>query len=124
VRPKAVRFVEIALVLALTAVATSVLVACGSDDGAPANEQSVSGVIIDVVAPSLTELNSFTLRSNDGRDLVFHIAPDARPEPAEGFVPGHLRTHSVEAAQVEVFYREENGELLALRMVHAQPPPP
>ncbi|MGB2694625.1 MAG: hypothetical protein WBD55_05490 [Dehalococcoidia bacterium] len=123
-RPKATRFVEIALGLALTAVAACALVACGSDDGASANEQSVSGVIIDVVAPSLTELNSFTLRSTDGRDLVFHIAPDARPEPAEGFVPGHLRTHAVEAARVKVFYRQEDGELLALRMVHVSPPLP
>ena len=87
--------------------------ACGGEN----SEKSAVGVIIDVQASSLTEIDSFTLRTNEGQTLVFRIAPDARPDLEEGFVPGHLRSHAALAEQVEVFYREESGELLALRLV-------
>lgn len=94
--------------------AAALLVACGSGGG----ERSVVGVIIDVQAPSLTQIESFTLRDNEGRTLKFRIAPDAVKDPEEGFVPGHLRSHAVLAERVAVFYREEGGDLLALRLEH------
>ncbi len=87
--------------------------ACGGG-----GERSVTGVIIDVQATSLTRLDSFTLRDNDRRMLVFRMAPDAGQDLREGFFPSHLRTHALAAEQVTVFYREENGELLALRLNH------
>lgn len=87
--------------------------ACGGD-----GERSAAGVIIDVQATSLTQIDSFTLRDNEGRVLVFRIAPDVTDDPQEGFLPSHLRSHAVLAEQVVVFYREEQGELLALRLVH------
>lgn len=95
--------------------ALALLVACGGSD----STRSATGVIIDVQAPSLTELDSFTLRTNDGRTLVFGVAPDAAKDPEEGFVPGHLRSHAVLAEQVQVTYREENGKLLATKLKHA-----
>ncbi|OGO52633.1 MAG: hypothetical protein A2148_06975 [Chloroflexi bacterium RBG_16_68_14] len=93
--------------------AAVLLAACGGGSG----ERSVTGVIIDVQSTSLTRIDSFTLRDNDGRTLVFAIAPDAANDPQEGFFPGHLRTHALAAEQVTVSYREEDGELLALRVV-------
>ena len=93
-----------------------VVPACGGD-GVSVAERSAVGVILQVEASSITQVDSFTLRSNDGETLVFRIAPDARPDPQEGFVASHLRSHAALAEQVEVFYREENGELLALRLV-------
>jgi hypothetical protein len=116
------RYCAVALGVAAVVLALP-LASCGSDDDAAADEQSVLGVIISVDAPSLTELRAFTLRANDGRELTFSVAPDAHTELSEGFVPGHLRTHAVEVAQVRVFYREEHGELLALRLVHATATP-
>jgi hypothetical protein len=80
------------------------------------DERSVVGVILDVQAMSLTEIESFTLRSDEGETLVFAIAPDAAQDPVEGFVPGHLRTHALGAERVKIFYREEDGALLALRL--------
>jgi hypothetical protein len=96
------------LIAALLAVLLS---ACGGD------ELSVTGVILEVDAPSLTEIDSFTFRTNEGETLVFRVAPDAAADPLEGFVPGHLQSHALLAEQVEIFYREEGGELLALRLV-------
>ena len=91
-------------------------VACGGGSG----ERSATGVIIDVQASSLTRIESFTLRDNDGDTLVFRVAPDALQDPNEGFFPGHLRTHALAAEQVKVFYRKEGDLLLALRLGHAQ----
>ena len=91
--------------------------ACGGGGGSDGGERSVEGIILDVQSTSLTQIQSFTMRTNDGDTLVFHVAPDARPDPQEGFVPGHLRSHAVAAEQVKVYYREENGDLLATRLV-------
>jgi hypothetical protein len=97
--------------VACLALAAVFAASCG-DDG----ERSVVGVIIEVQATSLTEIDSFTLRDNDGRTLVFRVAQDAAQDPQEGFLPGHLRTHALAVEQVTVFYREEDGGLLALRL--------
>lgn len=99
----------------------ALLVGCGSSGG----EQKVVGVIIDVKAPSLTQLDSFTLRDLNGNNLVFHIAPDAARDPQEGFVAGHLRTHALAAEKLRITYRKQGGELLAEKLEHcsaASPP--
>lgn len=69
-------------------------------------------------ATSLTAVDSFTLRDNDGETLTFRVAPDAVDDPIEGLFPSHLRTHALAAEQVTVIYREENGALLVLRLEH------
>jgi hypothetical protein len=103
---------SVVVLLALAAVA--VLVSCGG--GSSGGEQSARGVIVDVRSSTLREIDSFTLRTNDGRTLRFLPAPDAAKDPAVGLLGGHLRTHAVLGDQVEVFYREAGGELLALRI--------
>ncbi len=99
--------------VACLVLAAGLVASCGSD-----GERSVVGVIIDVQATSLTEIDSFTLRANEGRMLVFQVASDAAQDLREGFFPGHLRTHALAAEQVTVFYREENGRLRAFRLQH------
>jgi len=88
------------------------LAACG-DSG-----RSVTGVIIDVQADSLTEVDTFTVRDDEGERFVFHVAPDAARDPAEGFNPTHLRSHALVAERVKISYREEGQELLALKLDH------
>lgn len=105
-----------AFLAALFAASLLVAAACGGDNG----DRSVEGIITDVQSSSLTEIDLFTVRTNDGETIVFRIAPDAHPEPEEGFVPGHLRSHAVGAEQVKVYYREENGEFLATRLIHTE----
>ncbi len=96
------------LVLGLSVIA----LACGS------GERSVEGVILQVEAVSLTETASFTLLGDDAEVLEFTIAPDAASDSLEGFFPGHLREHALATQLVTVFYREESGRLLALRLEH------
>ncbi len=78
--------------------------------------KTVIGVVTNVDASSLTQLNSFTLHTDDDRTLVFKLASDADRDPQNGFVAGHLRTHSLGATKVKIFYREEGGQLLAFRL--------
>ena len=86
--------------------------ACGGGD------RSESGVILDVTGSSLTQVESFTLLADDGEVLTFQIAPDASKDVAEGFFPGHMRGHALAAEKVTIYFREEDGVLLALRMEH------
>ncbi len=96
----------------LLAAAALVAFACGGGD------QSESGAILDVAGSSLTQVDSFTLLVGDGEVLTFQIAPDASKDPAEGFFPGHMRGHALAAENVTVYFREEGGVLLALRLAH------
>ena len=93
------------------------LAVAGARGGGPRG-RSVAGVIIEVQATSITAIESFTLRDNDGETLTFRVAPDAVDDPIEGLFPSHLRTHTLAAEQVTVTYREENGTLLVLRLEH------
>jgi hypothetical protein len=102
--------------LALCLLLAALLVACGG--GSSGGQQKVVGVIITVDAPSLTVLNSFTLRDQHGQMLTFHIAPDAARDPQEGFVAGHLRSHALAAEKVRVTYRTQGDELLAEKLEH------
>ena len=87
-------------------------VACG------AGERSIEGIITNVDAASLTQVETFTVRANDNNTVVFRIAPDATQDIEDGFVPSHLREHALAVEQVKVFYRVEDGEFLALRIEH------
>ncbi len=90
------------------------LIALACDDG----ERSVEGVILQVEAVSITEVASFTLLGDDGEVLEFRIASDATDDPTEGLFPGHMRSHALATELVRVFYRVEDGRLLALRLEH------
>ena len=100
---------RLAVLLSTVAV---VAFACGGGD------RSESGVILDVAGSSLTQVDSFTLLVDDGDVLTFQIAPDASKDLAEGFFPGHMRGHALAAEKVTVYFREENGVLLGLRLEH------
>ena len=75
-------------------------------------------MILDVDGSSLTQVDSFTLLDDDGEVLTFQIAPDASKDVAEGFFPGHMRGHALAAEKVTIYFREEDGVLLALRLEH------
>ncbi|MDA8202263.1 MAG: hypothetical protein M0Z49_05825 [Chloroflexi bacterium] len=87
------------------------LAACGP---AP---QTVAGFVIDVKSTSLTEIQSFTLRTQDGQELVFRVGPLELDGGA--FPAGHLREHMALSQPVAVAYREESGERVAYRLVDA-----
>lgn len=75
---------------------------------------SEAGWIVDVQSTSPTEVDNFTLRTEDGRELVFKLAPlelDGGSFPA-----GHLREHLALNQPVAIAYRNEGGERLAYRL--------
>jgi hypothetical protein len=81
--------------------------------------QSVRGVLLDVVSPSIQQVDSFTLRTDDGRELSFLAAADFNKGVSHVMTPGHMRQHMALADPVLVTYREDGGKLIALSATDA-----
>ena len=77
----------------------------------------VRGVLLDVEAPSIDKVDSFTLRTDDGQQLHFATAPNFNQGIAHLMTPGHMRQHMALADPVLVTYRNDNGTLVALTAV-------
>lgn len=100
--------------MALTLVASAA--ACGPNAPAPTG-LSVSGVVVSVDGPNAAQVERFTLRSADGRQLTFVVGT---LDVSEGGLPApHLREHLLNGDPITVSYRVENGQNLALRYVDA-----
>ncbi|HEV7663895.1 MAG TPA: hypothetical protein VGQ62_10205 [Chloroflexota bacterium] len=99
----------------------ALLAAC-SAPSATAQPQMVRGVLLDVVSPSIQQVDRFTLRADDGRELAFVAAPTFNQGASHVMTPGHMRQHMALADAVEVTYREENGTLIALSATDASTP--
>ena len=85
-----------------------VLLACG-----PANT-SVAGFVTDIEAKSLTEVDSFTLRTPEGDEMTFRVG---NVELDDGAFPvSHLREHMALGQGVAVAYRDEGSERVAYRL--------
>ncbi len=81
------------------------------------SSRDVTGVVISVDAPTLVQLNSFTLRSDGGETLVFRPGPECSRDPQNGCVGSHLRSHLALGTKVQITYRKEGSDLLALKIV-------
>ena len=75
------------------------------------------GVLLDVESPSIQKVDSFTVRSDEGEELHFVTAPDFNAGVSHLMTPGHMRQHMALADPVEVTYREDGGNLVALSAV-------
>jgi hypothetical protein len=84
------------------------LAACGGN-----GSSRVDGIVIAVDAPGLTQLNSFTLHTDDNRTLVFRPAPECTRDVTHGCNGGHLNSHKLAASRVRVTYRQDGDTLLA-----------
>jgi hypothetical protein len=84
---------------------------CGTGD------KTVDGFVVDVQSTSLTQVDSFTLRTPEGETIVFRVGPlelDGGAFPAP-----HLREHMALNQAVAIAYREEDGEKVAYRLLDA-----
>ena len=97
----------------------ALLVGCAAPQPS-AQAHVVRGVLLDVEAPSIQKVDSFTLRSDDGQEMHFVAAPDFNQRVAH-MTPGHMRQHMALADPVEVTYREDTGSLVALDAVDVSP---
>jgi len=76
--------------------------------------QTVRGVLVDVQGPSLQRVDSFTVRTDEGRELIFSAASNFNEGQAHAMSPGHMRQHMALADPVTVTFREEGGRLVAV----------
>jgi hypothetical protein len=74
-------------------------------------------VVLSADGPSAAQVDRFTLRTADGRQLVFRVGT---LDVANGGLPApHLREHLVSGDPISVQYRVENGQNVAIRYVDA-----
>jgi hypothetical protein len=79
--------------------------------------QSASGVVLQVNGASLTQIDSFVLRTSDGQILTFTVGPVTFDQTS--FPPQHLREHQQLAQPVKVTYRVEDGKNVAIKLEDA-----
>lgn len=80
-------------------------------------------MLLDVVSPSFSQLDRFTLRTDDGRELTFVAAPDFNAGATHAMTPGHMRQHMALGDPVVVTYRQESTGLVALSATDATATP-
>lgn len=96
--------------LAVIAIA-ALTVGCG-----PATK-SAAGIVVAVDQRSLTDIRSFTLRTETGETLTFRVG--GLDISSGAFPANHLREHMATAVAVAIAFTEEGGELVAMRLVDA-----
>jgi len=75
-----------------------------------------TGVVIAVQATSLTAVQGFSIRTQDGRTVDFRVGS---LENAIQFPPGHLAEHKVTLVPIRVTYVDESGGPVAVRLEDA-----
>jgi hypothetical protein len=77
----------------------------------------VDGVVVEVNATGLTEIQDFTLRTAVGFNMTFQIGQLENPTE---FAPGHLKEHQATGSPVRVYFnRSSTGQLMVYRMEDA-----
>ncbi len=84
----------------------------------PVGADPMVGVIVAVDAEGLGSVRGFTLRRAGGELVVFDLRA---LENGFAFPPGHLAEHQATAEPVRVWYRDDAGTLLAIRIEDAAP---
>jgi len=83
--------------------------------GGPAR-QTVVGVVVDVRATGLTNVQSFSIRTDDGRTVDFRVGS---LESGTTFPPGHLAEHRVSLQPIRVTFVTDGSTLVAIRLEDA-----
>lgn len=84
----------------------------------PVGSDPMVGVIVAVDAEGLGSMRGFTLRRAGGELITFDLRA---LENGFAFPPGHLAEHQATADPVRVWYREDAGSRLAIRIEDAAP---
>ena len=79
--------------------------------------KSAAGIVVAVDQASLTDVRSFTLRTETGETLTFRVG--ALDLSSGAFPANHLREHMATASAVAVAYTEADAERIAVRLVDA-----
>jgi hypothetical protein len=101
----------LAVVVAVVAVAVAAVTVFGGP-----GRRVETGIVVAVQATSLSSVQGFSIRTQDGRTVDFRVGAI---EDATQFPPGHLAEHKVSLVPVRVTYVEEGGGLVAVRLEDA-----
>lgn len=99
------------LAWAAVVVVAALAIGCGQDT------KSAAGIVVAVDQASLTDIKSFTLRTQAGDTLSFRVG--TLDLSTGGFPANHLREHMATSIAVTVTYMEANGERVAVRLIDA-----
>ena len=97
--------------LALLLVA--VVAACGGGD----TLQTQTGIVVAIQSRGLGQVDGFTLRTADGREIAFDTT--ATRFDAAGFPPDHLQEHRALAEPVKVTYQPKEGRNAVVKLEDA-----
>lgn len=106
----------LAVLVVAVAVAATIFGGTARDPEAPQGEQAV-GIVTAIDSEGLTNVKSFTLRTQDGQDETFDIGT---LENGAEFPPGHLHEHQSLGAPIRVWYRTEGTTKVAFRLEDAE----
>jgi hypothetical protein len=101
----------LAVVVAVVAVSLAAVTVFGGP-----GRRVETGVVVAVQATSLSSVQGFSIRTQDGRTVDFRVGAI---ENATQFAPGHLAEHKVSFVPVRVTYVQEDGALVAVRLEDA-----
>jgi hypothetical protein len=87
-------------------------------DAVAPSSGSATGIVIAVDQPSITKVNSFTLRTDAGEERVFDVG--TLDLTAGGFNAGHLREHMATGTKVNVAFELVDGRPVAARLTDAE----
>jgi hypothetical protein len=108
--------VALAVVVIAVALAATIFGGSARDPGAPQGDQAV-GIVTSIDSEGLTNVRSFTLRTQDGRDETFAIGT---LENGAEFPPGHLAEHQALGSPIRVWYRTDGDTKIAFRLEDAE----
>lgn len=81
--------------------------------------KAARGILVQVEGSGLEHVASFRLRLENGDELTFLPAAEFNAGTAHAMSPGHMRQHMAMADPVEVRFRQEGDQLLALSVTDA-----
>jgi hypothetical protein len=81
--------------------------------------QIATGVVISADGPDSTQVDSFSLRTNEGQVIQFKVG---RLDLTGGGLPApHLREHLLSGVPITVYYEVQDGANVATHYIDAQP---
>lgn len=89
------------------------LAACGGGD----TLRTETGIVVAIESRGLGEVDGFTLRTSDGRELDFDTT--GTRFDAAGFPPDHLQEHRALAEPVKVTYQAKDGRNAVVKLEDA-----
>ena len=103
------------LVVAFTVILT-ILTGCDRDEvpNGRGETQEIHGLLTDVNARSLLEVESFQVRDDQGTVWRFQVGASGFAAGGHDFTPSHLREHMVQGVRIKVSFIERDGVMAVL----------